>query len=369
MTELRFAFPMDGVMLTRAVGREEGGKLQITGIANALPGRNLTMNGVPMVFHSNIYSTVKPFGLASGRNTVELCDTDTGEKQVIDVWYLPNAYMKYRFSLDDNIWFLQNLAKNQNVYKSMFEDPWLTLLKTMHDRYGTKFHVNIYYECPEFGGFNLTMLSDKFKDEWKYNSDWLRLSCHANANLPDHPYIQATYNQTYFEFKRVQDQILRFAGEEAFAGPVTTIHWGDATEDAVRAVRDLGIRCMVGSFMWGLPNDTTIAYHMNAEQCALLNIYGLYFDKKTDMMFFRYGGAAGGHSLQHGPLSEVAPGFSIFRAGHPYYPLRELCLHEEYFYPHYKAYMPDYYDRFETGIRWCVDNGYEPSFAREAFDL
>ena len=77
-------------------------------------------------------------------------------------------------------------------------------------------------------GFNLTEMPDKFKPEWRDNSDWLRLSFHANANLPDRPYIRASYSQAKFEHDRIMNEILRFAGEEAFAGPVTTIHWGDA---------------------------------------------------------------------------------------------------------------------------------------------
>lgn len=366
MTELRFAFPMDGVILTDGSGRRAEDGLEITCIANALPGRRLEVNGVPMVFGANIYKTQGTVNVGcKGATQLVLRDADTGEQQVIKVRYFRNAYHKYRFSLDDNIWFLQNLAKNADVYRSVFEDPYLKLLKTMHEKYGTKFHLNIYYECPEFGGFNLTMLTDRYKPEWRANSDWLRLSCHANANLPDRPYIQASYNQTFNEFSRVKEQIIRFAGEEAYAGPVTTIHWGDATEDAVRAVYDVGIRAMVGSFKWGNPEDTAIAYNMNAEQCALLRHYGLYYDEASKMIFFLYSSAA----LQHSPLSEVPENLKRFTAGTPRYNFIELCLHEQYFYPHYKAYMPDYYERFETGIKWCAEHGYEPAFISEAFEL
>jgi len=365
MTEMRFAFPQDGVIISKSAGKVEGKKLLITPLVNALEGRDLEVNGVPLKFSANFYTASRPVELDPGVNTLVLRDVNTGERREIDVRYFPNAHMKYRFSLDDNIWFLQNLAKNQNVYKSMFEDPYLTLLKTMHDKYGTKFHVNIYYECPEFGGFNLTQMPDKYKDEWKANCDWLRLSCHANANLPDHPYIQSTYNKAYFEFNRVNEQILRFAGEEAFASKVTTIHWGDATEDTVLAMRDLGIKAMVGSYKWGTPTNTDIAYHLNADQCRIADQYGMYYDKKTDMIFFRYGGG----SLQHSKLDTVHASYTAFANERPLYRFREMCVHEQYFYPHYKAYMPDYYERFETGIRWAVENGYEPCFATEAFDL
>ena len=365
MSELRYAFPHDGVILTNAAGSAVDGKLLIKPMVNAVPGRELTVNGIPMVFGANYYTTKSPVAHNPGVNVLSLRDCNTGEKIDIDVRYFPNAYKKYRFSLDDNIWFLQNLAKNQNVYKSMFEDPYLTLLKTMHDKYGTKFHVNIYYECPEFGGFNLTQMPDKYKDEWKANSDWLRLSCHANANLPDRPYIQATYNQAYFEFNRVNQQILRFAGEEAFADKVTTIHWGEATDDTVRAMRDLGVKAMVGCYQWGTSSNTDIAYNLTPEQCALADYYGMYYDKKTDMIFFRYSNAG----IQGAPLDKIHQTFYNGDAKRPLYKFRELCVHEQYFYKHYFAHIPNYYERFDIAIRSCIEDGYEPSFAAEAFDL
>ena len=365
MTELRWAFPQDGLILSKAAGKVENGKLGIRCRVNALAGRNLSINGVPLVFTSNYYESKDCLWLNAGVNTLDLRDADTGELISIDVRYFPNAHMKYRFSLDDNIWFLQNLAKNQHIYKSIFEDPWLTLLKTMHDRHGVKFHVNIYYECPEFGGFNLTQMPDKWKDEWKFNSDWLRLSCHANANLPDRPYINATYNQTYFEFNRVNQQILRFAGEEAFADKVTTIHWGEATDDTVRAVRDLGVKAMVGCYQWGTSSNTDIAYNLTPEQCALADYYGMYYDKKTDMIFFRYSNAG----IQGAPLDKIHQTFYNGDAKRPLYKFRELCVHEQYFYPHYFAHIPNYYDRFDIAIRNCIEDGYEASFATEAFDL
>jgi len=363
MRTLAFAFPADCVMLTDAAGKRVGNSLSVNCIIHADPGRNLKLNGVPCIPGGNRYTA--PITLTDFKNILTVTDTDTAESTSITVYFLKDAHKKYRFSLDDNIWFLQNIAKNKDVYKSVFEDPYLTLLKTMHDRYGTKFHVNIYYECPEFGGFDLREMPDKFRGEWQANADWLRLSFHANANLPDKPYAYADYDQVKFEHERVAEQIFRFAGEEAFAGPVTTVHWGDATVEAVRALRSCGIRAMVGSFRWGDPKGVTIKYHLNAEQCALMNTYGFYYDRAEDMVFFKYGGG----STQKLPLSGLHESYDLFCTQHPLYTFREFCVHEQYFYPHYKNYMPDYYERFDTAIRWAVEHGYKPAFVTELIDF
>ena len=114
MSELRFSFPRDCIILSKAAGTVVNGKLGITCRANALPGRDLSVNGVPMIFDGNYYETKGLVWLEKGVNTLDLKDAATGELVSIEVRYFPNAHMKYRFSLDDNIWFLQNLAKNQN---------------------------------------------------------------------------------------------------------------------------------------------------------------------------------------------------------------------------------------------------------------
>jgi len=231
MFKMKFVFPADCVMLMDAAGTRTAEGIEINCIIEAAPGRRLAVNNVPCIPGGNQYTakvTLKGF-----KTILSLIDIDTGEREAITVFYLKDAHMTYRFSLDDNIWFFQNIAKNQHIYKSIFEDPYLALLKTMHDRYGTKFHVNIYYQCPEFGGFTLDEFPDKYKSEWIANSHWLLLSFHANANLPDRPYIRGTYEQTKFEHDRIMEQIIRFAGRETFAGPMLTVHWGDATVETV----------------------------------------------------------------------------------------------------------------------------------------
>ena len=38
----------------------------------------------------------------------------------------------YRLSVDDNIWFLRNIA-NHPEYTSLFDDPYLRLYKDIHE--------------------------------------------------------------------------------------------------------------------------------------------------------------------------------------------------------------------------------------------
>ena len=40
-------------------------------------------------------------------------------------------------------------------------------------------------------------------------------------------------------------------------------------------------------------------------------------------------------------------------------------VHEQYFYPFYPAYQPDYRQKVLTAVKWAADNGYSPAFLEE----
>ncbi len=358
-----FHFPKDGVMLTEAAGQRIGDTLKITAIFITANGKKLEINGIPMENYNNgLYKA--SVTLENYKNHLTVVDTQSAEKWEIDVFFLKKGYKKYRFSLDDNIWFLQNLTENKDVYTSMFEDPYLSLLKSIHDKYSSKFHINIYYETPRHGGFNLTQMTDKYKAEWKANSDWLRLSFHANADKPDRPYICATYEQAYFEMERVHKEILRFAGEEVFAKTVTTVHWGDCTVEAVKAFRDLGVKAFVCVYDQNTDGATDIRMYCDGEQCALLKKYGYYYDKELDVYLFRYNGG-----IQRANPADIAANSDRLAQEFPCYAFRDFCLHEQYFYPEYPSHMTDYYEKLDASAAWCVKNGFEPIFMDELFEF
>ena len=266
---LDILFPLDGIMLTDAAGERIGDTLKINARVQAKNGRNLTINGQPLpnLWHGTYRADII---LDKYENVIEVKDVDTGDTASVTVYFLKKGFKKYRFSLDDNIWFLQNLTENKDKYESMFEDPYLALLKTMHEKYGTKFHVNIYYETPRHGGFNLSQMTDKFKPEWKANSDWLRLSFHANADQPFRPYSHVSYDKMYFEAGRVNNEIIRFAGEEAFAKTVTTLHFADCSVEGARALKDLGYKAFVGGFDSNVNTGTDARMYLDAAQCFLM---------------------------------------------------------------------------------------------------
>ena len=360
--DMHFIFPDDGVMLTAAAGERTENGIRITARVDTKSGKKMSLNGMPMKDEGyGVYSC--PIELCAYKTALTAKDEESGEECAIDVYYLKNGYKKYRFSLDDNIWFLQNLTENKDKFVSMFEDPYLALLKQIHEEYGSVFHVNVYYETPRHGGFNLSEMTDKYKDEWKKNSDWLRLSFHANADAPARPYAHTDYGQAYFECERVHKEILRFAGKEAMAGTVTTVHCGDCTKESARAFRDLGYRAFVSSYK-KTESGVDIRMYLDSEKCEILQKYGFYYDKEEDIVHFRYNGG-----IQHITPEEIGARLDRQEKEVPNYLFKDICLHEQYFYEEFFLHQNNYLEKLRVSAQWCRSHGYTPTFMDTLFEF
>ena len=261
---------------------------------------------------------------------------------------------KYRLSLDDNIWFLKDINANAGKYKSIFENPYLGMLKQVHDTFGTKIHLNLFYQTD---GFNLSQMTDKYKSEWKDNAGWLRLSFHALQEFPDRPYLTAGYDQVNHDCILVKDQIRRFAGEELM-GPVTTLHWGAANAEGCRALKDQGYHALAGYFSAEGPD--TVSYYLNDEKRLHVNNRFIWKDNREEMILSRMALV-----INTVKLEEIVPYLDRLRSSGHQPPYADLMIHEQYFYPSYFNYQPDFRDKVVTAVKWAADKGYKPAFLSE----
>ena len=354
MEEIRFLTPISGVMLGDIAGKPEGGSLWIDVALKSFAGRRITVNGREAEDHAGIYTVKVP--LTAYRNVLTARDETTGAAAESIVYRLKNDSMKYRLSLDDNIWFFQDIARKQ--YDSLFDNPYLALYRDMHEKYGTKVHLNMYYCCPEFGGFNLTQFPDRYKGEWEKASEWLRLSFHALKNLPDQPYIRATYDQAYGECEMVNREIERFAGKSSMSD-YTTIHWCEGTKEACRAFRDNGYRTLQGGTVGN--GTEPIDYYIDDEAFwEGVRKFGYYHDEEEGITV-----TSSNVCLNSFTPEQIPKKLDSMTSKYPLCGFIDLIIHEQYFYPHYVNYLPDYRERVEAGIRWCAEHGYEPSFRSE----
>jgi hypothetical protein len=351
--EIVILSPLDGDMLNERDGSTVDGCLLTQVRVSAPPCSVIQINGTEAVNMNGEYSS--EIRLHDYRNTIEVFEKTSGYRENITVYWLKNYAGKYRLSLDDNIWFLKDIAFNANKYRSIFENPYLGFLKRVYNEFGTKIHINIYYMTE---GFNLSQMPSKYKKEWKENAEWLKLSFHALQNEPDKPYTNAGYEEMRRDCKMVMEQVSRFAGEELM-GPVTTLHWGEATVEGCRALRDLGYKCQAGDF--NVDNDLPpVSYYLDVEKRRHINRRFIWKDNREDIIFTRCAIVINCHKLKgiRGFLDEILK--DPHKSGY-----MDLLIHEQYFYPNYIAYQSDYREKVLTSVRWAVEKGYKPAFLSE----
>ena len=162
---LQFLSPIDGDMLHARDGVTTPNGLEIDVQVSAPASHYLTLNGIGANYDQGVFSG--KVRLNQFDNTITVHNVTTDESKSIRVYWLPNFAGHYRLSIDDNIWFLRDIYQQQGNYQSLFDNPYLGFLKQVHTTYGTKIHLNLFYQTD---GFNLSQFPDRFKAEWQANA-------------------------------------------------------------------------------------------------------------------------------------------------------------------------------------------------------
>jgi len=263
-----------------------------------------------------------------------------------------NSFKRYRFSVDDNILFLIDLARK--APSSMFDDPYLAFWLRMHQKFGVNVHFNIYYRTE---GFDLTQMPDRYRAEWQRNADWIRLTFHGLEDEPPRPYLSASYEKMRKDFLMVTNEIKRFAGPELLS-PFTTIHWGEAPLEACRALRDNGIRGLAGYFV--LDPETgkpIVSYYLDKDRALHLNGRDCWYDAEEDLLFVK-------HDLVVNavPLGSIPSHLDSVASDPHRSEVMEVMVHEQYFRPELKYFQPDIQERVIAALEWLGAHGYRSVF-------
>ncbi len=254
----------------------------------------------------------------------------------------------YRFSIDDNIRFLQDLTHMRCA--SLFDHPFLAMLQSLHDELGAKIHLNLFYQTD---GFCLAQMPDCYRAQWEDAADWLRLSFHSRAEDPPSPYAVADAQTLRRDCQQVQQEIVRFAGRASLS-PYTTVHYVAATREGVLALRECGVKGLVGLF--GTGDAVERSYHLPLSACRYLKTHSFFHDADTQLDFIR-----NDLILNLFPLEEI-PSLLEQKQQQTF---MEIMIHEQYFYPDYAAYQPDYAEKVRCALSWLTAHGYQACFLEE----
>ena len=293
------------------------------------------------------------------------------------------------FYIDDVIWCLRDVARERPA--SIFDNAFFGMLKRAHDDSGMTVQLNLFYRTDFFYGsdeFTLSDMPDSYKGEFESASDWLRFAFHAKQEFPDYPYINAKYDDVKKDYEEVVSQIIRFAGEGSLSHAVIS-HWLPISREACAALADSGVKFVSVSAgpttefngdesvlpyghaarllqnrqpetrLYTRPGKNTkisasiCGYnHVSTEEESEIFMKDRsILDKNTGIRFRIFGSRICLNLEKLDTLKEVieekigAEYFAIFN-------------HEQYFYPDYYVYQPDYADKLYLAAKTIKDAGY-----------
>ena len=348
--------PFHGAVLNRRHGGQDDDGLVITVSGQAPLRDRVTINESPARrAGTGFISEVK-----LRQKETEICAVSQGkfgrhEHRVRVIWDKCSE-SRYRFSIDDNSFFLRDIARKN--YSSLFDCFYLKGLRDLHSKYGTRFVLNIYYTTED--GFELPQFPDRYKSEWLDNCHWLKLAFHAYANEPARPYQYTPASKLIADLKKVAEQIVRFAGEQTYSPP-TVIHWGMVQPSALKPLYDNGVRVLSGYFRRS-QSGWDVDYLLDDARSEYMSRHDALMDFESGIVFSRVDIVCNST-----PIGRIVPTLEPLTKDPNHAEIMDLFTHEQYFWPFYSNYIPDHFKRLDTAIRWVTEHGYKPVFFHEGF--
>lgn len=368
---IRIREPFHGAVLNHRHGEQTGFGLRIVVRGDATMDESVSVNGAPARQEGDRFTS--EVLLTDGETDIAAVGEGPGgrdEHRIRVVW---DRYSvpRYRFSIDDNIFFLRDLAATKP--RSIFDNFYLAFLHEMNRKYGTKFTVNLFFSTPE-KDFDLSQMPDTWRAEFSDNAAWMGLTFHARNEFPDRPYQHATEEELGKDFDDVATEIRRFAGERAWVAP-TVIHWGMVHPAAMPALVRRGVKVLSGMFA----PDTGSRYQAEDENASAARAFrhdiNYWLDSARSDYLRRHDAlkdfatgivySAADIVCNNCPVEKTAPTLEAAVRNPDTAEILELFTHEQYFWPFYFNYRPDHRARCEAAIRFCAERGYAPVFFHE----
>ena len=356
---LRINDPFHGAVLNHRHGTVRDGALDITVTGTCPDYGTVTVNGIPAKIAGGQFCATIPI-TEREQDIAAVYEGSFGKlKHKVRVVWDRNSFPRWRFSVDDNSFWLRDVATRQP--DSLFDCFYLDVLRTMNREYGAKFTVNIYFECQEEFGqpqWFLTDFPDRYKGEFEANADWLGLAFHAYANRPDRPYQQASPEKLMADLTQVEEQIVRFAGEATLKLP-TVIHWGMVLPESLPALKAHGVKALSGYFSHS-SQGWDVNYWLDDARSEYLSRHDALMDWDSGIIMTRVDIVCNTEQIPNivpilEPLAED-PNTAEFM---------DIFTHEQYFWPFYSNYIPEHAQRLDTAIRWLTERGYKPVWMHE----
>ncbi len=352
---LKILFPFHGAVLNRCHGQQNTAGLTIEVTGTAPICSEVTVNGRLARRKGELFCADILLDRFSNAITASCSGVTGTSEQSIKVIWDKNSRRRYRVAIDDNSFFLRDLYQKRPA--DLFSNHYLAILKRLHAEFGAKYTLNLFFSTPE-KDFDLSLLPDTWKSQFADNSDWLKMTWHADNEFPDRPYQYATPEKVAADFDKVQTEVVRFAGESCFC-PATIVHWGEILPSALPALYQRGVRALSGYFNRD-EQRYNVSNGLDEVRCHYLNSHDALMDFESGIVFSHIDIV-----VNCTPIEQIVPTLSKYVDDPDNSEVMDILTHEQYFWPFYFNYIPDHEQRMATALRFLHENGYEPIWLHE----
>jgi hypothetical protein len=354
-----------GTIVNKFYGKVQNGVLllPVTGVAEE--DAHVTVNGVEAQRLGLGFSAVVPVSEKFTEISMVAETTAGVTTHTVKVVYDKDSFPRYNFLIDDNSFFWTEIIKTRP--RSLFDQFYLKFLKRMHDEYGTKFTLNLFFHN-DHEPCDLNNFPACYKSEFADNAHWLKMSWHAYSEFPDRPYQNATAEKLAADYDLIKGEICRFAGVESFIPPVAA-HWSMIRPDGMEELVKRGVRVMTSQFINPKTSLTEkqktahlcdIGFFQNLRECLYLDQEQMLYSFAQNVLYLH-----GMIICNYWKPEEIKVKLDEIQAASVHHEILSLETHEQYTFPHYFNYLPDHMDRIETAIRGASEKGYQPVFFAE----
>ena len=348
----------DGAVLNHHHGVETDDYLEITVEGLAAPQAEVSVNGqLAERCDRNFSAKVK---LTEKINKITVKSDDYfGEKTlVLTVGWDKKSTRRYSFFIDDCVFFLRWIAMERP--QSIFDEKvFLGRLKDIHDKYGTKFLLNLFCRDDHHKDFTLHDMPEDYKAEFQANSDWLKMSFHADGEFPDRPYQHDNGSKMAADYDEIYREVCRFAGAECFMPPMV-FHWAMTNPENFHVLQERGTKCLAGGFLGGVA-------HIGEKHNVVVSDIGYYYEKevgcyvcKKHIFYDRFFDIFLLNNIcccNYDDIDVLQKKFAEIEEDRD---TLSLMTHEQYSFPEYFNYIPNHLERIEEACRLATEKGYEP---------